>query len=54
MSRSGTGSRLSGQGEITVTSAAARHAKTDAESFISEVPNWIEVDELPWKERCEI
>jgi len=26
----------------------------ERESFISEVPNWIEVEELPWKERCEI
>ena len=28
--------------------------KLERESFISSVPDWIGVEELPWKERCEI
>ena len=26
----------------------------ERESFISQVPDWIGVEELPWKERCQI
>ena len=29
-------------------------ARSDQDSFISKVPDWIEVEELPWRERFEI
>jgi len=47
---------MTGTGSMTVQQPASGPAqnKIERESFISEVPNWIEVEELPWKERCEI
>ena len=36
------------------SSGTASNQRHERESFISEVPDWIEVEELPWKERCEI
>ena len=39
---------------LNVGGLKASNQKDERESFISEVPNWIEVEELPWKERCEI
>ena len=32
----------------------ADQEKLERESFISEVPDWIGVEELPWRERVEI
>ena len=52
-SLSGTGTR-SLQQPGTNTAAQRDNQKHERESFISEVPEWIEVEELPWKERCEI
>ena len=44
----------SGQGTVSVQQPGSADNKFERESFISEVPNWIGVDELPWRERCEI
>ena len=45
----------SNRGATTGPSTATRTGdRIERESFISEVPKWIEVEHLPWKERCEI
>jgi len=48
---------MSGTGTFTAPMPVANQDHLDQsekESFISQVPNWIEVEELPWSERIEI
>lgn len=58
MSGSGTGSFTAAPITTVNRSAAAAPDQlldqAEKESFISQVPNWIEVEELPWSERIEI
>ena len=61
-------SSISGTGTVSLQQPASNRAgsiaasrndanaaeRVERESFISDVPKWIEVEHLPWKERCEI